>query len=129
MSQQYNKELAEWAAKRTKKRRRQDAAAVAFMAVKGDVQGAMEAGYALTTIYEHMHETKRVTCSYETFRRHVRRYIKEAKREEGPEAAKVTPDNPTKAATKAAVGREKDTKPTKKEGFTFDATPKKEDLI
>lgn len=125
MSQQYNKELAEWAAKRTKKRRRQDAAAVAFMAVKGDVQGAMEAGYALTTIYEHMHETKRVTCSYETFRRHVRRYIKEAKREEGPEAAKVTPDNPTKAA----VGREKETKPTKKEGFTFDATPKKEDLI
>jgi hypothetical protein len=42
---------------------RQDTAAVAFLAVKADVIEAIEADYALTTIWEHMHETGRVRPS------------------------------------------------------------------
>ncbi|WP_293645169.1 TraK family protein [Thiolapillus sp.] len=125
MAKTYTEELAEWVKKRKEKRPRQDLAAVAFMAVREDVKAAIEAGYAQKTIWAHLHEIGKIPYRYETFLKHVRKHIKEAKREEGPESAKVTPDNPTKAA----VGREKDTKPTKKEGFTFDATPKKEDLI
>ena len=78
MGIRYTEELAAWADQKAEKRRRQDAAAVAFLAVKADVIEAMEAGYALTTIYEHMHETGRVKNSYETFRRHVQRFVKTA---------------------------------------------------
>jgi hypothetical protein len=90
MAKSYTEELAAWVEKRAEKKRRQDAAAVAFMAVKSDVVAAMEAGYALTTIWEHMHETGKVKCSYETFRKHVHRFIRSA---------------PVKPAPLAGVGR------------------------
>jgi creatinine amidohydrolase/Fe(II)-dependent formamide hydrolase-like protein len=48
------------------------------MAVKRDVMEAIASGYALKTIWEHMRETGRLKCSYETFRKHVKRYIKGA---------------------------------------------------
>ncbi|MGN5824877.1 TraK family protein, partial [Pseudomonas aeruginosa] len=57
-------------------------------------QEVEEAGYALTTIYDHMHETGRVKTSYETFRRHVQRFIKAA-------PADTAPPTP-KAATRSA---------------------------
>jgi len=121
MAKTYTDELGEWVKKRKEKRPKQDLAVVAFMAVLEDVKAAIEAGYAQKTIWAHLHEIGKIPYRYETFLKHVRKHIT-AKR---PEAAKVTPDNPTKAA----VGRERETKPTKKEGFTFDAAPKKEDLI
>jgi len=123
MAKPYTEALAEWVKKRKEKRPQQDLAAVAFMAVREDVKAAIEAGYAQKTIWAHLHETGKIPYRYETFLKHVRKHIKEAKREEAPKEAKVTPDN-----TKAAAGRE-NTKPAKKEGFTFDATPRKEDLI
>ncbi|PLY11764.1 MAG: conjugal transfer protein TraK [Sedimenticola sp.] len=125
MSKRYTEELAEWADKRAKKKRRQDAVAVAFLAVKANVSEAMEAGYALTTIYEHMHETGRVKCSYETFRRHARRYIKAG--------SAPTPSTdqakrgPTEQNTKPAESKQE--QQPKKGGFEYNATPNKEDLI
>lgn len=93
MANDYTDALAAWADQKAEKKRRQDTTAVAFLAVKSDVIEAMEAGYALTTIYEHMHETGRVRSSYETFRRHVHRFIK---------SATPAPTTPTpKAATKS----------------------------
>lgn len=94
MGTRYTDELAAWASTKAEAKRRQDTAAVAFLAVKADVIEAMDAGYALTTIYDHMHETGRVKTSYETFRRHVQRFIKAA-----PDA--TTPPTP-KAATRSA---------------------------
>lgn len=47
-----------------------------FIAVQADVKAAIDAGYAYRTIWEHMRETKRVSCRYETFLRYVRKYIK-----------------------------------------------------
>ncbi|WP_275099895.1 TraK family protein [Sedimenticola hydrogenitrophicus] len=122
MSKRYTEELAEWAGKRAKKKRRQDAVAVAFLAVKANVREAMEAGYALTTIYEHMHETGRIKCSYETFRRHVKRYIKAGSTPlPSADQAKV---EPTEQKAKS-----KQEKQPKKGGFEYNATPNKEDLI
>lgn len=124
----YPDELAAWVA-RANKKRRQDAAAVAFLAVRGDVKAAMDVGYAVTTIYEHMHETGRVRCSYETFRKYVRRYEKVA----APPPPATPPDNQVKGAKpepKAAPPvSEPKSEPPKIGGFTFDATPRKEDLL
>ncbi len=134
MAKSYTEELAAWVEKRAEKKRRQDAAAVAFMAVKSDVVAAMEAGYALTTIWEHMHETGKVKCSYETFRKHVHRFIRSAPVKPAPSPASVGPKGGgTKPEATGAASKKPET-PKKSEapkigGFTFDATPKKEDLL
>jgi 16S rRNA C1402 N4-methylase RsmH len=129
----YTDELAEWVDKRAKKKRRQDAAAVAFLAVRLNVKEAIEAGYALSTIWEHMHETGKLKCSYETFRKHVRRYMKPT--------TQADPKKTPRTAEHAFTGKEskddqktKTTKITQKNddplsGFTFNAAPKKEELF
>ncbi|WP_367903524.1 TraK family protein (plasmid) [Xanthomonas oryzae pv. oryzicola] len=107
----YPDELAAWIEKRATKKRRQDAAAVAFLAVRGDVKAAMDSGYAVTTIYEHMRETGRVKCSYETFRKHVQRFIKQ---EGGSKPKAPEPKKPEPAGIA---------------GFNFNPKPNKEDLL
>ena len=115
MAKSYTDELAAWVETRVKKRKRQqDAAAVAFLAVRVDVSAAIDAGYALTTIWEHMHETGKVKCGYETFRKHVRRFITAAAHRVVKQVSQPQP----KARAPAGVG-----------GFSFNATPKKEELI
>ena len=100
MGTRYTDELAAWADQKAEKKRRQDAAAVAFLAVRGDVVEATEAGYALTTIYDHMHETGRVKTSYETFRRHVQRFIKAAPADTAPQ---VNTRSNAQAASRSAI--------------------------
>lgn len=72
----YPDELAEWVKGRQAKNPRQDKRVVAFLAVKSDVQAALDAGYAMKTIWEHMQEKGRLHCRYETFTQHVKRYIR-----------------------------------------------------
>lgn len=131
MVKRYSEELAAWIEKRATKKRRQDAAAVAFLSVKADVIDAMEAGYALTTIWEHMHETGRVKVSYETFRRHVQRYIKAASPPAAPasvvQAEQAKPAG--KSGSKAKAGEAKKSEPPSVGGFTYNPTPDKKDLL
>lgn len=47
----------------------------AFMAARSDVKEAIEAGYALKIIWEHMHEIGRIPFRYETFLKYVRQHI------------------------------------------------------
>ena len=132
MGTRYTDELAAWADQKAEKKRRQDAAAVAFLAVRGDVVEAMEAGYALTTIYDHMHETGRVSFRYETFLRHVRRHITNAP----PECPKLPAPVKSEAQAKGSdESKPKALAEPKKSGvpsvgrFNFNPTPKKEELL
>ena len=136
----YTDELAAWIQKREVTKRRQDAATVAFLAVRGDVATAIESGYAITTIYEHMHTTGRVTCSYETFRKHVQRYIVRAAAARSPSAAPAAgpvtsgeaPGQKEKGGPPGQQPRidpRRTSSPPKIGGFSFDATPKAEDLL
>ncbi|EPJ9936798.1 TraK family protein [Pseudomonas aeruginosa] len=144
MGTRYTDELAAWADQKAEKKRRQDSAAVAFLAVRGDVVEAMEAGYALTTIYDHMNETGRVKTSYETFRRHVQRFIKAAPAAPTPPTPKaatrsassspatapaVTPKPATPAETKATPAPEAASKSAGIPSFNFNPTPNKADLL
>lgn len=138
----YTDELAAWIQKREVTKRRQDAATVAFLAVRADVATAIESGYAITTIYEHMHTTGRVTCSYETFRKHVQRYIVQAAvaGQRSSPAAPAVPVTSGEAPGQKEKGRpttgqhpridpKRTSNPPKIGGFSFDATPKAEDLL
>ena len=114
MAKNYTDTLTEWAknqGKTTKARR--DRHWVVFLAVKADVEAAIEAGYALRTIWEHMRETGRITYRYETFLKHSSR-LKKIK----PITDKSGEEPP-----------EKKEPPSKSDGFKFNAVPKKEDLF
>jgi len=129
----YPNELAAWIKKRAAKKRRQDAATVAFLAVRGDVKAAMNSGYAVTTIYEHMHETGRVKCSYETFRKHVQRFIRATPAAPAP----VLPPATDQAKGEKTAQQERGSKvkkpktpdPTGITSFNFNPKPNKEDLL
>ena len=123
MTKRYLDELAEWVSSREALRPRQDQSRVAFLAVRAEVQAAMAAGYALKTIWAHLRETGRIACRYETFLNYVRRHIKRAP----PAADEGRAEKPDPAAE--AAREPKRPAPSGVGGFTFDATPKKEELI
>ncbi|MGD8912801.1 MAG: TraK family protein [Candidatus Thiodiazotropha sp.] len=125
MAKKYVEELTEWANKRNAKRPRQSMAAVAFMAARDDVKAAIDAGYAVKTIWEHMHETGNFPYRYETFLKHVRKHIKEANSEVRLKQKKVTQKN--RGASQNS--RKQVKKQSRADSFTFNATPKIEDLI
>ncbi|QSQ62212.1 TraK family protein [Xanthomonas translucens] len=131
-------ELAAWIEKRAAKKRRQDAAAVAFLAVRGDVKAAMDSGYAVTTIYEYMRETGRVKCSYETFRKHVQRFIKAAPAAPAPvpspAADQAKGEKPAQQVGGSKAKKPKAPEPKKPEsagiaGFNYNPKPNREDLL
>ncbi len=69
---------------RTSQIKRRDYLA-AFMAAHADVKEAMDAGYALKIIWEHMREIGRIPFRYETFLKYVRQHITNApRRSTGP---------------------------------------------
>lgn len=91
---------------------------VAFLAVRADVQEAIAAGYAVKTIWEHLHETGKIPYRYETFLKHVRRYIT-TDTSAGIKSRPVQPQSSTVQVKETpSLG-----------GFNFDANPKEEDLI
>jgi hypothetical protein len=131
--------LEKWVQERDKrqKKRRQDASAVEFLAVKKDVAEAIEAGYSLKTIWEYLKEGEKVRSTYETFRRHVKRFIKSApdhetlaaKKEVAAPSVERQPEATASKAEKSETeGKEKPQLPGTG-GFKFDAKPNKEDLI
>jgi hypothetical protein len=113
----YVENLTSWVEARSGQKKRMDAALVAFLAVKNDVQEAIEAGFTLATIYAHLRETGKLTCTYETFRRHVRRSKLSTLKNSRP----PLPKNPKPLSS----GEQ----PKPSTGFTFNATPKAEELI
>jgi hypothetical protein len=114
MPKKYTDTLADWVNNPDNANKpRRDRHWVAFLAVKTDVVAAIEAGYALRTIWEHLNQTGRITYCYETFLKHVNKLKKTGweKRqfEEHPQ--------------------ENNQAPSKSDGFKFNAVPKKEDLF
>lgn len=127
MAKSYTEELAKWVSERQADRPRQDKNIVAFLAVKGDVKAALDAGYSMKTLWRHLHETGRIAYRYETFTLHVKRYIKaKPPAPSQGEQGKDSQCDPVAAATPKKEPRK--TEPPNVGGFTFNATPNKEDL-
>ena len=125
MTEKYTDELAKWVEKRKSSSKR-DKNTVAFLAVRDDVISALEAGYSVKTVWEHMHEKGRIQYAYETFLKHVKRF-----KEKKSDQVQIT--KPVSLKEKSTHGQK--TKTTKKsvtpktKGFTFDSKPNKEDLL
>lgn len=128
----YPAELTEW---KKKQRQRNKETLVSFLAVRLDVKAAIDVGYALKTIWEHMHETGRVSFRYETFLRHVKRHITQAAVEQVKAATPglTTEGKETNSARKTEILRPaQETKkidPSTAGSFTFNPKPNKEELL
>ncbi|HAS3560253.1 TraK family protein [Vibrio cholerae] len=111
----YVKELQAWIIQRqpnTRHPTKQEVLAT-FLGVQPFVEESIEAGYNLKTIWEYLTEQKHISFRYETFLRYVKQYITTA-----PKPS--TTDKPAK---------EKQNVSQIISGFSFDAKPKKQDLI
>jgi hypothetical protein len=134
MAKSYPDQLAEWVKRRESTKR--DKNLVAFLAVRGDIQLAIEAGYAVKTIWSNMHEAKRVSFGYDTFLNYVNRHIR-AKMLKPIHASPVdTVPTEHKAPKKAVVATTVAEKPEPRvkapeatPGFTFNSQPDAKDLI
>jgi hypothetical protein len=102
MKKKYTEELAEWVATQPVKKTRYDGMSVAFLAIRSSVQEAIESGYSLKTVWEHMRATGKFKYSYETFRKHAKRQF-----------------DPTNSLTNSK----------KSSGFVYDSTPNIRDLV
>lgn len=71
----YVEELAAWVQDQPPKRG-QDTNVVAFLAVREDVEAAIAAGFPLTTIWRHLHKTRRLGFRYDTFLKYVRKHVR-----------------------------------------------------
>lgn len=129
MAKTYPDELAEWIKAKAPTMPRKNKHAMAFLAVRADVVAALDSGYPMKTIWEHMRETGRVQCRYETFTLHVKRYIKAPPMHAAsPPAASPSPA-PAPAQTKPAESKQP-AKAAKGIGkFDFNAEPDKGRLI
>lgn len=117
----YTDELKLWVSQH--KARRLDASAVAFLAVAKDVADAKDAGYSLTTIHEHMRDQKKISFTYETFRRHWKKY----QRQPVP-VPRIAPV-PSTAQDSKVIRRERATASSPVPKFTFDSKPTAEEIF
>lgn len=133
MAKSYPEQLAEWVKRRESTKR--DKNLVAFLAVRDDIKLAVDAGYAVKTIWANMHEEKRVAFGYDTFLNYVNRYIRlKSSRPADSMPAKTDPQpaiergrQDQKIAPKSPAPKVK--APDRTTGFSFNPEPNVKDLI
>ncbi|GAB2881065.1 hypothetical protein GCM10027277_57690 [Pseudoduganella ginsengisoli] len=117
-----------------------------FLALRAEVDAAMKDGWPIKTIWETLHEERRVTFSYQAFRLYVNKLIlQDGADDQGKQPGQVLPTAPTASAAgsvpplvaqvSAAVPAEAKPpgpviNPTSElGGFNFNTKPQKESLI
>ena len=122
MAKTYPEQLGEWVKQRESTRR--DKNLVAFLAVRDDVRAAVEAGYAVKTVWANMHEFKRIMFGYDTFLNYVNRLIRR------PQVNQTTTTAFSSAPAKAGNKTATKAKPANDEtGFSYNPVPNKEELL
>ena len=106
----------------------------AFLALRGEVKQAIDDGWPVKTIWETLHDEEKVAFSYQAFRGYVNRLILSPPADGQAAPVPVVADQPRQVASRLAPqsatnpAERKAEKPTAT-GFTFNRTPKKEDLL
>ena len=91
-----------------------------FLALRPEIKQALDDGWPIRTIWETLHEEGKVTCGYDSFRRYTRHLILTP-----PSQNPKQPEQP--APTRTARPKADETPQIR--GFTFNPSPKKEDLF
>lgn len=140
MAKSYTEQLAEWVKHRPAPTRR-DKNLVAFLAVRDDVKDALDEGYAVKTVWTHMHESKRIEFGYDTFLTYVKRHLRQADPQPAIAASPAASvwtlpreANAPKAADKPVQPKSVPRQPaapaaSEPGGFTFNPAPNIEELM
>ena len=124
----YVDELASWVQAQPPKRHAQDANTVAFLAVRGDVEAALAAGFPLTTIWRHLHETQRLRFRYDTFLKYVRKHVRRGA-QAAPVQAVANPSPASAPGSPTASPPEPRRTDTTVPGFSFKAAANPKELF
>ena len=133
MVKSYPEQLAEWVTQRKSTKR--DKNLVAFLAVRDDIKLAVDAGYAVKTIWANMHEKKRLAFGYDTFLNYVNRYIRlKSSKPADPVPAKTTPQQAIERGRQdkkiAPISQGPKVKaPDTTTGFSFNPEPNAKELL
>ena len=129
MTKNLSARIAERAARKKPPRNGQNR--VTFLAMREDVKQAIDDGWPVKAIWETLHEEGKVSFSYQAFIGYANRLILSSP------ASRATV--PTPVATDSWIGKQRNpatAQATEKNpgeptttGFTFNRTPKKEDLL
>ena len=131
MAEDFSNQLAQWVQHRGLQRSGKNL--VAFMAVRDDVKLAIDAGYAVKTVWANLRETGRIDLGYKTFLNYVRRCLGPL-----PDPAAASPVRATVSAVAAAAPLPRESNPVKTPtrvmplampGFVYDPVPNKEELL
>ena len=103
----------------------------AFLALRGEVKQAIDDGWPVKTIWETLHDEEKVAFSYQAFRGYANRLILSSS------ASRTTVSTPMAVDSRigkqrgpaTAQATEKTLEGQTTSGFTFNRTPKKEDLL
>ena len=129
MAKTYPEQLAQWIERRGLAR--SDRNLVTFMAVHDDTKAAIEAGYAVKTIWQNLRETGRIDLSYKTFLNYVKRVIRPLPENGGTAPRKSggtldpSPTSPPRDHERTPVR----VMPLPTPGFTYNPVPNKEELL
>lgn len=133
MAKSYTEQLTEWVRQRSQSARHEKNR-VAFLAVRNDVRQALEQGWPVKTIWAHMVEQERIGFGYDTFLTYVKRHVRSAA--EAPGAVRASRPSARPPATPQVKNRDTPGRAAKgpddqdqMPGFTFNAAPKREELI
>ncbi|MDP3331894.1 MAG: TraK family protein [Methylococcaceae bacterium] len=128
MAKNLSERIAAMAIKKKPSRRAKNRAT--FLALRVDVKQALDDGWPVKSIWETLHEEGKVDFSYQSFRVYVNRLILTP-----AELILVTANFATYAASREQTNHvptsanEKKAKELTENGFKFNKTPKKEDLL
>ncbi len=129
MGTSYTDQLAKWV--KEKKSTPRNKNLVAFLAVRADIKEALDAGYPVKTVWENMHELKRIEFGYDTFLNYVNRQIRRPQANQS--TPRVDPDSSETANdSKTKPPEDHIKKPPKTgtlSGFTFNPVPNAEELF
>lgn len=132
MEKSYTDQLAKWIKEKKSSPRNKNL--VAFLAVRADIKEALDAGYSVKTVWENLHELKRIEFSYDTFLNHVNRQIRRPKASQAapeaePDLTETSKDNKTEPPSAHTKPTTKKPKPGTLSGFTFNPVPNTEELF
>lgn len=132
MTRNYPEQLGDWV--KQNKLAQRDKNLVAFLAVRDDVKAALDAGYAVKTVWANLQACKRTEIGYEVFLRYVNRMIRSPQANQG--TAAKTPALPSpleniehKSTPKDATPAAKSMQPAVQAGFNFNPVPDIKELM
>jgi hypothetical protein len=129
MAKSYSRQLEAWVKARESPMR--DTNLAAFLAVRNDVQAALDEAFTLKTIWSNMHEAGRIRCGYHTFRNYVNKHLRALPVQRTETLQTRNSQASTQVATSLSV-RRLAVQAKGQDGaaeFTYNAVPNKEELL